>query len=706
LAQVLTVTYLAATNFCGKKLGTAFANRVNHEIGDSVSIKIANQQEPQGASTKGNPTMAAGEKIIGIDLGTTNSVVSIMEGSEPKVIANAEGNRLTPSVVAYTDKSETLVGEPAKRQAVTNPTRTVYSIKRFMGRRHSEVESEEKMVPYKVVGGAQDYVKVKIGDQEFTPQEVSAKILRKLKEAAESYLGHKVNKAVITVPAYFNDAQRQATKDAGQIAGLEVARIINEPTAAALAYGLDKKKDEKIVVFDLGGGTFDVSVLQVAGGAGEETKVFEVISTNGDTHLGGDDFDEELIKYVAGEFQKESGVDLKKDPMALQRLQEACEKAKKELSSLPQTDINLPFITMAGGVPKHLTMTITRSKFEELADHLVERCRKPVLQALKDAKMSPSDIDEVVLVGGSTRVPKVVKLVKDIFGKEPHKGVNPDEVVAVGAAIQGSVLAGERKDVLLLDVTPLTLGIETEGGVLTALVEKNTTVPTEKKQVFSTAADNQTGVTVKVFQGERKMASDNRLLGEFNLEGIPPAPRGVPKIEVKFDIDANGILNVSAKDLGTGKEANVKIQQSSGLSKDEIEKMRRDAESHAQEDKERFELATLRNQADNMCYQLEKMMKEHADKLTDADREPLTKAIETTREKAKGTDTQAIKSAIEQLEAASHAFSKVLYEKGGSGAAAGTSNDIDTGPAAGAGSHSTQKKGDDDVIEGEFEVKK
>ncbi|MCI0360968.1 MAG: molecular chaperone DnaK [Planctomycetaceae bacterium] len=646
--------------------------------------------------------MAAGEKIIGIDLGTTNSVVSIMEGSEPKVIANAEGNRLTPSVVAFNDKGETLVGEPAKRQAVTNPTRTVYSIKRFMGRRHAEVETEEKMVPYKVTGGPQDYVKVKIGDKEHTPQEISAKVLRKLKEAAESYLGHKVNKAVITVPAYFNDAQRQATKDAGQIAGLEVARIINEPTAAALAYGLDKKKEEKIVVFDLGGGTFDVSVLQVAGGGGEETKVFEVISTNGDTHLGGDDFDEELIKYVAGEFKKENGIDLRKDPMALQRLQEACEKAKKELSSLPQTDINLPFITMVDGVPKHLTMSISRSKFEELVDPLIERCRKPVLQALQDAKLQPSQIDEVVLVGGSTRVPKVQALVKGIFQKEPHKGVNPDEVVAVGAAIQGSVLAGERKDVLLLDVTPLTLGIETEGGVLTPLVEKNTTVPTEKKQVFSTAADNQTGVTVRVFQGERKMATDNRLLGEFDLSGIPPAPRGVPKIEVKFDIDANGILNVSAKDLGTGKEANVKIQQSSGLSKDEIDKMRRDAESHAQEDKERFELATLRNQADNMCYQLEKMMKEHADKLTEADRAPLTKAIETTREKAKGTDAAAIKSAIEQLEAASHAFSKVLYEKGGAGQAAG--GDAGAGPTAGGAS--SEKKPDDDVIEGEFEVKK
>jgi len=639
--------------------------------------------------------MAAGEKIIGIDLGTTNSVVAVMEGSEPKVIANAEGNRLTPSVVAFTDKAEVLVGEPAKRQAVTNPTRTVYSVKRFMGRRHHEVETEEKMVPYKVVGGSSDYVKIKAGDQEFTPQEISGKILRKLKEAAESYLGHKVNKAVITVPAYFNDAQRQATKDAGQIAGLEVARIINEPTAAALAYGLDKKKDEKIVVFDLGGGTFDVSILAVAGGGPDstETKVFEVISTNGDTHLGGDDFDEVLINHVATNFQKEQGVDLRKDPMALQRLQEACEKAKKELSSLPQTDINLPFITIASGVPKHLQVTISRSKFEELTDHLIERCRKPVLQALKDSKFSASDIDEVVLVGGSTRIPKVQKLVKDIFGKDPHKGVNPDEVVAVGAAIQGSVLAGERKDVLLLDVTPLTLGIETEGGVMTPLVEKNTTIPTEKKQTFSTAADNQTAVTVMIYQGERKMAADNRLLDKFDLTNLPPAPRGMPKIEVKFDIDANGILNVSAKDLGTGKEAAVKIQQSSGLSKDEIEKMRRDAESHADEDKQKFELATARNHAENLSWQIEKTMKEHADKLTDADKQPLQAAVEKTREVAKGTDVAAIKSAVENLEAASHAFSKVLYEKGTAGASPAGAE------AAGGDGTSPQAKPDDDVIE-------
>jgi molecular chaperone DnaK len=631
-----------------------------------------------------------GEKIIGIDLGTTNSVVAVMEGKEPKVIANKEGNRLTPSVVAFNDKGETLVGDIARRQAVTNPKRTIYSIKRFMGRRHNEVATEEKMVPYEVVGGPQDYVKVKAGDKEFTPPEVSAKVLRSLKEAAEAYLGHKVNKAVITVPAYFNDAQRQATKDAGQIAGLEVMRIVNEPTAAALAYGLEKKKDEKIVVFDLGGGTFDVSVLDVS-----KDGVFEVVSTNGDTHLGGDDFDQTLINHVADQFQKEQGIDLRRDPMAMQRLQEACEKAKKELSSAQSSDVNLPFITADASGPKHLQMTITRAEFERMSDPLIERCRGPVLQALKDAKLDPKDIDEVVLVGGSTRIPKVQELVKKIFNKEPHKGVNPDEVVALGAAIQGGVLGGDVKDVLLLDVTPLSLGIETEGGIFTPLVEKNTTIPTERKQVFSTAADNQTAVTVSVYQGERKMARDNRLLGQFNLEGIPPAPRGTPQIEVKFDIDANGILSVSAKDLGSNKEQTVKIEQSSGLTESEIERMRKDAEAHAEEDKRKFRLAEARNKSEALCFQTEKLIKENDAKLSAADKAPLEAAIAKARESAKGDDADAIVSAHDALEQAAHALSKVLYEatanRGGSAAEAATA-------ASG--------KGPDDTIDAEFEVKK
>lgn len=638
--------------------------------------------------------MAKGEKIIGIDLGTTNSVVAIMEGSDATVIANAEGNRLTPSVVAFTDKGETLVGEPARRQAVTNPRRTMFSIKRFMGRRHSEVMSEEKIVPYQIVGGPQDYVKVKAGDKEYTPPEISALILRKLKEAAEAYLGQRVNKAVITVPAYFNDAQRQATKDAGQIAGLEVMRIINEPTAAALAYGLEKKKEEKIVVFDLGGGTFDVSVLVVAEG------VFEVQSTNGDTHLGGDDFDQVLINYVADEFKKEQGIDLRKDTMALQRLTEACEKAKKELSSSQSTDINLPFITADASGPKHLQVNIARAKFEQLCDHLIERCRGPVMQAMKDAKLQPSDIDEVVLVGGSTRIPKVQELVKKIFNKEPHKGVNPDEVVAVGAAIQGGVLAGDVKDVLLLDVTPLSLGIETLGGIMTKLIEKNTTIPFKKEQVFSTADDNQTAVTVRVFQGDREMAADNRLLNQFDLKDIPPAPRGVPQIQVMFDIDQNGILNVSAKDLGTGKSHSVRCEPSGGLTESEIEKMRKDAELHASEDKRKRELAEARNQAESMCFQLEKLMKEHADKLTDNDKKPLEAAIAKTRETAKSEDAGAIKSAISELEQASHALSKTLYEAG--------AKPGEQAPAGGNGSTASAGKSggpEDEAIDAEFEVK-
>ncbi|GHT35888.1 chaperone protein DnaK [Planctomycetales bacterium] len=641
--------------------------------------------------------MASGEKIIGIDLGTTNSVVAVMEGKEPKVIPNAEGNRLTPSVVAFTDSGETLVGEPARRQAVTNPKRTVASIKRFMGRRHREVATEEKMVPYKVIGSDDDYVKVDIDGKTYTPPEISAMTLRKLKESAEAYLGHKVNKAVITVPAYFNDAQRQATKDAGQIAGLEVMRIINEPTAASLAYGLDKNVNQKIVVFDLGGGTFDVSCLDVGDG------VFQVLSTSGDTHLGGDDFDEVLINYVASQFQQEQGIDLRKDAMALQRLQEACEKAKRELSAAQSTDINLPFITADQNGPKHLQVKLTRAKFEQLTDHLVERCRGPLNKALQDAKLQPSQIDEVVLVGGSTRIPKVQELVRTIFNKEPHKGVNPDEVVAVGAAIQGGVLTGEVNEVVLLDVTPLSLGIETLGGIMTKLVERNTTIPAEKKQVFSTADDNQTAVTIKVFQGEREIAAHNRLLGQFNLEGLPPAPRGVPQIEVAFDIDANGILNVLAKDLGTGKETKVRIEQSSGLSESEIEKMKKDAEAHAAEDKARKDLVENKNKAESMCFEMEKLLKEHDGSLNQTDKDAINAAIGRTREAVATDDLEKIKTAFEQLEQASHAMSKAMYEAAAANNAANAAGTQQT--ASNTDTPSPSNNGDDDAIDAEFEVK-
>jgi molecular chaperone DnaK len=657
--------------------------------------------------------VSEGEKIIGIDLGTTNSVVAVMEGNDVTVIPNQEGSRLTPSVVAFTSKGDILVGEPAKRQAITNPKGTIYSIKRFMGRRHSEVHSEEKMVPYEVVGGQSDYVKVHMAapGKDYTPPEISAMILRKLKEAAESYLGHKVRKAVITVPAYFNDSQRQATKDAGQIAGLEVARIINEPTAAALAYGLEKKKNEKIAVFDLGGGTFDISVLDVGDG------VFEVLSTNGDTHLGGDDWDEALINYIADEFKKEQGIDLRRDQMALQRLKEAAEKAKKDLSFQAQADINLPFITADASGPKHLTMTIGRSQFEKLTDSLFERCRGPVVTALKDAKLKPSEVDEVVLVGGSTRMPRVQQIVKEIFGKEPHKGVNPDEVVAVGAAIQGAVLTGSVSDVVLLDVTPLSLGLETKGGVMTVLVPKNTTIPTEKKETFTTADDNQTAVTIKVYQGERPMAGDNRLLGEFNLEGIPPARMGVPQIEVSFNIDANGILNVTARDKGTGKEQTIKIQSSGGLTKDEIERMKHDAESNAAEDKKRRELAEARNTAEQRVYQLEKLLEEHKEKLSESDRNALQAAIAKVNEAKKGEDVAALNQAIDDLQRASQAMAEHLYAAGGAGQAGGgpgpgagpgpdAGGGFGAGPSPDGGAAGPGGPKPEDVIDVEFEEKK
>jgi molecular chaperone DnaK len=653
----------------------------------------------------------AEEKIIGIDLGTTNSVVAVMEGGEVKVIPNQEGNRLTPSVVAFTDKGDRLVGDPAKRQAITNPKRTIYSIKRFMGRRHNEVESEEKLVPYKVSGGPNDLVKVDIDNKHFTPPEISAMVLRKLKEAAEAYLGHTVRKAVITVPAYFNDAQRQATIDSAAIAGFDTEyeirgkdgavvkqrmRIINEPTAAALAYALDKKKDEKIAVFDLGGGTFDISILDVG-----EDGVFQVLSTNGDTHLGGDDFDQVVMDYIADEFKKENGIDLRKDAMAMQRLKEAAERAKKDLSQQMNTDINLPFITADASGPKHLMLSISRNQFERMVEHLIERCKKPVLTALSDARLKPNQIDEVVMVGGMTRMPRVQGLVKEIFGKEGHRGVNPDEVVAIGAAIQGAqLLLGAAADIQLLDVTPLSLGLETLGGVLTVMIPKNTTIPSRKTEIFTTAADNQPSVEVQVFQGERPMARDNKQIGSFHLDGIPPAPRQVPKIEVAFDLDANGVLSVSAKDLGTSKQQQIRIEGSSGLSKDEVEKMKRDAELHADEDKQKREFADARNEAESRIHLVEKSLKEAGDKVTAADKAPIEAAINKVREALKGTDVAALKSASAELEQMSSAMAQHLHSK--AGAQPGTGGP-EPGPTPAGGS---EKKGGDDVIDAEYEVKK
>ncbi len=597
-------------------------------------------------------------KIIGIDLGTTNSVVSVMEGNDPVVITNAEGGRTTPSVVAFTKNGERLVGQAAKRQAVTNSKNTISSIKRFMGRFYNEVQHEIELVPYEVVKGDNNTARVKIGDRVYSPPEISAMVLQKMKQTAEDHLGEKITDAVVTVPAYFNDAQRQATKEAGEIAGLNVRRIINEPTAASLAYGLDKKgKDEKIAVFDLGGGTFDISILELGDG------VFEVKSTNGDTHLGGDDFDQRLVDYIADEFKKQEGVDLRKDAMALQRLKEAAEKAKTELSSSSQTDVNLPFITATQEGPKHLQMTITRSKFEQLVEDLIERTIEPCKKALKDAGLQPSDIDEVILVGGSTRIPKVQEVVKELFGKDPHKGVNPDEVVAIGAAIQGGVLSGDVSDVLLLDVTPLSLGIETLGGVMTKLITANTTIPTRKSEIFSTASDNQTSVEIHVLQGEREMARDNRTLGRFHLDGIPPAPRGVPQVEVTFDIDANGILNVFAKDKATNKEQSIRITSSSGLSQEEIEKMKNDAEQHAEEDKKRREEIETRNQADNLVYQTKKQIKEFEGKLDASTKEDIEKAVGKLEEVQKTGSVDEIKKAMEELNEKWNEASTKMYQQ-------------------------------------------